>query len=89
MRLARSPILSVARQLPHRRAALEQRGHRNAGQERSKPVAQCHVEQMPQVLAERAHDAAVHHVQAPQQQRHTTHQVEKNHRCHARLFPTN
>ena len=36
-----------------------------------------------QVRAERAQDAAVDHVQAPQQQRHAAHQVEQNHASHA------
>ena len=35
--------------------------------------------QQPQVGPERAQDAALDHVQAPQQQRHAAHQVEKNH----------
>jgi hypothetical protein len=34
--------------------------------------------QPPQVGAERAHDAAVDHVQAPQQQRHAAQQVERS-----------
>jgi len=36
----------------------------------------------PQIGAERAQHAAHHHVEAPQQQRHATYQVQKNHRPH-------
>ena len=43
-------------------------------------------QQQPQVGPERAQDSAVDHMQAPQQQRHAAHQVEKNHGSHARLL---
>ena len=37
---------------------------------------------MAQVRAERAQNAALHHVQAPQQQRNAAHQVEEDNRSH-------
>ena len=65
-----------------RRAALQQRGEAEPGGKRREAVVQRLRQQPPQVRAERAQDAAVDHVQAPQQQRHAAHQVEQNHASH-------
>ena len=65
-----------------RGAALKQRGQAEAGGEGGEAVAERLRQQTPQIGAERAQDAAVDHVQAPQQQRHAAHQVEKNERAH-------
>ncbi len=46
-------------------------------------VAQGLRQQQAQVGPERAQDPAVDHMQAPQQQRHAAHQVEKNQASHA------
>ncbi len=69
-----------------RRTALEQRRQAKAGRKGGEAVAQAFRQQRAQVGTERAQDAAVDHVQAPQQQRHATHQVEKNHASHDRLL---
>src|SRR6202011_3771903 len=67
-------------------AALQQRGQAEAGGKGGEAVAQRLGQQQAQVRAERTQNAAVDHVQAPQQQRHAAHQVEKNHGPHARLL---
>ena len=66
-----------------RRAALQERGEAEAGGEGGEAVAERMREDAPQVRAERAQDAAVDHVQAPQQQRDAAHQIEKNDRAHS------
>jgi hypothetical protein len=65
-------------------AALQQRGQADTGRECSKTVSQRARQQRAEIGTERAQDAALDHVQAPQQQRHATHQVEKNHASHDR-----
>ena len=50
----------------------------NAGE----AVAERLRQHLAQVGAERAQDAGLHHVQAPQQQRDATHQVEKDYGSH-------
>ena len=55
----------------------------DAGGEREEAVAQRRPQEAPQVGAERPDDPAVDHVQAPQQQRHAAHQVEKDHALQA------
>jgi hypothetical protein len=67
-------------------AALQESGQTQAGREGREPVAQRSRQQLPQLGAERAQDAALDHVQAPQQQRDTTHQIENNHRSHNGLL---
>ncbi len=56
----------------------------DAGRKGGEAVVQALRQQRTQIGAERAQNPAVDHVQAPQQQRHATHQVEKNHASHAR-----
>ena len=68
-------------------AALQDRGEAEAGGERLEAVAQRLRQQPPQIGTERAQDAAVDHVQAPQQQRHAAHQVEKNDASHDLALP--
>jgi hypothetical protein len=64
------------------RAALEQRREPKAGGKGGETIVKRLGEQLPQVRPEGAQNPAVDHVQAPQQQRHATHQVEKNHGSH-------
>ena len=77
-----------ARDQRSRSAALQDRGEADAGGERLEAIAQRLRQQPPQVGAERAQDAAVDHVQAPQQQRHAAHQVEKYEASHDCRFRT-
>ena len=58
------------------------RGQAEAGAECGEAIAQCLAEEAPQIGAERAQHAAHHHMEAPQQQSHAAHQVQKNHRPH-------
>ena len=76
-----------ARDQRRRGAALEQRRQTEAGRKGGEAVVEPLRQQQAQVRAERAQDSAVDHVQAPQQQRNATHQVEKNHGSHARQLP--
>jgi hypothetical protein len=62
---------------------LEQGGETKAGAKGGEAVAQRLRQQQAQIGSERAQDAAVDHMQAPQQQRDATHQVEKNQTSHA------
>jgi hypothetical protein len=65
-----------------RGAALEQRGQPKASGKCGQAVVQPLRQQQPQVGAEGAQNAAVDHMQAPQQQRDAAHQVEKNQASH-------
>jgi hypothetical protein len=49
----------------------------------AKPIVQRDAEQTAQIGAECAHDAAVDHVQSPEQQRDAAHQVENDRTAHA------
>ena len=70
---------------PGRGAALQDGGDAEAGGERGQPVAQRGAEPAAQIGAEAALDAGLHHVQAPQQQRHRAGQVEQG--PHRRSVP--
>ena len=70
-----------------RGAALQQGGQADAGGKGGEAVVQRLRQQPPQIGTERAQNSAVDHVQAPQQQRHAAHQVEKNHASHDRPLP--
>ena len=65
-----------------RGAALQHGGHGDAGEEGAEAIAECCAQEASQVGAEGAHDAAVDHVQAPQQERHPSHQVKEDHVSH-------
>ncbi len=60
------------------------------GQQRQKSIAQRRAQHAPQFGAEGAHDPAADHVQAPQEQGNSAHQVKKNDASHrtARLVST-
>src|SRR6202021_286603 len=58
-------------------AALQDRGHTQAGGEGGQPVVQSAAQPAPQFWAEGALDAGLHHVHAPQQQRDGAGQVEQ------------
>ena len=64
------------------RAALEQCRQADAGRKGRKPVLQSFGQTTTEIRTESAENSAVDHVQAPQQQRHATHQVEKNQATH-------
>ena len=70
-----------------RGTALQQRGQADAGREGGEAVLQRLRQQQAQIGAERAQDAAVDHMQAPQQQCHAAHQVEKNQASHEFPLP--
>ena len=70
-----------------RGAALQQRGQAEARDKGGEAVVERLRQQQAQIGAERAQNSAVDHVQAPQQQRHAAHQVEKNQASHARPIP--
>src|SRR5207253_10046207 len=70
-----------------RGAALEQRRQADPRRKRGEAVVQSPRQQLPQIGTEGAQYPAVDHVQAPQQQRHATHQVEKNDTSHQALLP--
>ncbi len=59
-------------------AALEHGGHAQAGDKGLPAAAQPGTEHPPQIPAIGAQDAALHHVHAPEQQRHAAHEVEEN-----------
>lgn len=65
-----------------RGTALQQRGEADARRKGAETVFQRACQQRTQVGSERAQNPAVDHVQAPQQQRHATHQIEQNHTSH-------
>jgi hypothetical protein len=65
-------------------AALEQGGEAEAGGKGGEAVVERLAEQLAQIWSESAQNPAVDHVQAPQQQCHATHQIEKDHCSHAR-----
>src|SRR6185312_14082475 len=71
---------------PGRGAALQYRGKPQSSRESRETVAERRRQQMPQFRAERAQDAALDHVQAPKQQRHSTHQIENDDRAHRDPF---
>src|SRR5262249_17358964 len=62
-------------------AALQERRDAHAGKERLPPAPQPDGQRLPQVAAEGAHDAAVHHVHPPQQERDVTGQLEQCKGC--------
>jgi len=68
-------------------AALEQSGQPEAGGKRGEAIVQPLCQQKPQVRAEGAQDAAVDHMQAPQQQRDAAHQIEKDQTSHGFPLP--
>ena len=70
-----------------RRAALEQRGQAEPGAKGGEAVVERFRQQEAQVGTECAQGAAVDHMQAPQQQRHAAHSIEKNHGSHAHAHP--
>ena len=65
-----------------RGAALQKRRQTKARRKRGEAISQRSGKKPAEIGAERAQDSAVDHVQAPQQQRNATHQVEKNHGSH-------
>jgi len=58
-------------------AALQQRRYEHAAEKCCESVAKGSAEQPAQVGAERPHDAAVDHVESPEQQRHAAEQIEE------------
>ena len=68
-----------------RGAALQDRGHEHAREEGAHAVTQRRAQETPEIGAEGAHDAAVDHVQAPQQERHPAHEVKEDHASHGTL----
>jgi hypothetical protein len=67
---------------PGGRAALEQRGQSESGGEGRETIAQGVRQQPAQVGAEGTRNAALDHVQAPEQQRDATHQIKNYDRGH-------
>ncbi len=65
------------RHQPGRGAALQYRGDAEPGEERAPAVAEGASEQAPQIGSEGALDAALHHVQAPQQQRNRAGEIDQ------------
>jgi len=65
-----------------RSAALEQRCQSDSGGKGAQAVVEGFSEPQPEVRAESAQNPAVDHMQAPQQQCHAAHQIEKNHASH-------
>ena len=81
-RLTRPSAAKEAGDQRRRGAALQQRGEADAGGKCGEAVPSAPASMQTQVRAERAQNAAVDHVQAPQQQRNAAHQVEKNDASH-------
>jgi hypothetical protein len=67
------------------RAALQECGHANSGKQRQKSVVERRAEEASQARANRAHDSAADHVQAPKQEGNAAHKIEKNQTSHALL----
>ena len=65
----------------------KQRGEADARRKGREAVVQRFRQQQAQIGTERAQNSAVDHVQAPQQQCHATHQIEKNEASHQLLLP--
>ncbi len=80
------PVTKEAAIKPGRGAALQKRGDESSGEKGAKPVLQGDSEQAPQVRAERANHTAVDHVQAPEQQRDSAHQIENDCAAHASSY---
>ena len=65
-------------------AALEQGRQGDTRRKRGETVIQGLRQKPSEIGTERAQNSAMDHMQAPQQQRHAAHQVEKNHTSHDR-----
>jgi hypothetical protein len=63
---------------------LQERGDDKAGEGSKETILQRASQKAPQIGSEGSDDAAVDHVQAPQQQRHAAHEIEEDHA--AQLF---
>src|SRR5437762_7833921 len=77
IRSTRPPAAKLARHQPSRSAALQDRGDAEPGEEGTKAADERAPEEATQMGSEGALNAALHHVQAPQQQRNRAGKVDQ------------
>lgn len=78
-KIDRAPCDEGGSHQPGRRAALQERRHDHPGEERQEAISQRSSQQASEIGAKGPDDAAVDHMQSPQQQRHAAKKIEEDH----------